>query len=191
VAPVQRSCVVGPTAGVSEHQPGHPIRVFAQESERHVTTHRHSADDRLTDAFGVQQGVHVIGQQVQIRCGWWVGQLGARAETAQVGAEEPHPVGEPGADRIEEPGVEREGVQQNERRRHAGDFATAGRRLTRIIGHMSETIFTPGAEVLTTRGGGTVVDVRATPAGKFVIGVEDANGEVNYFTEKALRLAQS
>jgi len=56
---------------------------------------------------------------------------------------------------------------------------------------MSDTIFTPGAEVLTTRGRGTVVDVRATPSGKFVIGVEDAGGEVGYFTEKALRLASS
>jgi DNA polymerase II small subunit/DNA polymerase delta subunit B len=56
---------------------------------------------------------------------------------------------------------------------------------------MSETIFTPGAEVLTTRGRGAVVDVRATPSGKFVFGVEDPSGEVTYFTEKALRLAQS
>ncbi|WP_164545300.1 hypothetical protein [Antribacter gilvus] len=56
---------------------------------------------------------------------------------------------------------------------------------------MSNTIFTPGADVFTTRGRGEVVDVRATPSGTFVIGVEDDNGEVNYFTEKALRLAQS
>lgn len=56
---------------------------------------------------------------------------------------------------------------------------------------MSATIFTPGADVFTTRGRGTVVDVRATPSGKFVIGVEDASGEVSYFTEKALRPAQS
>ncbi|WP_460708445.1 hypothetical protein [Myceligenerans halotolerans] len=55
---------------------------------------------------------------------------------------------------------------------------------------MSDTIFTPGADVITARGRGTVVDVRATPSGKFVFGVEDANGEVSYFTEKALRLAQ-
>lgn len=56
---------------------------------------------------------------------------------------------------------------------------------------MSETIFTPGADVLTPGGRGAVVDVRATPSGKFVIGVEDADGEVTYFTEKALRLAQN
>jgi DNA polymerase II small subunit/DNA polymerase delta subunit B len=56
---------------------------------------------------------------------------------------------------------------------------------------MSDTIFTPGADVFTTRGRGAVVDVRATPSGKFVFGVEDVNGEVNYFTEKALRLASS
>jgi hypothetical protein len=55
---------------------------------------------------------------------------------------------------------------------------------------MSESIFTPGAEVVTARGRGAIVDVRATPSGKFVYGVEDADGEVAYFTEKALRLAE-
>lgn len=54
---------------------------------------------------------------------------------------------------------------------------------------MNESLFTPGAEVISTRGGGVIVDVRATPSGKFVFGVEDADGEVSYFTEKALRLA--
>ena len=48
----------------------------------------------------------------------------------------------------------------------------------------------PGTEVLTPHGQGSVVDVRATPAGKFVVGVEDAEGEVRHFTEKAIRLAQ-
>lgn len=61
----------------------------------------------------------------------------------------------------------------------------------RIIWRMSDTIFTPGADVVTPRGRGTVIDIRATPSGKFVVGVEDDNGEVNYFTEKALRLAPS
>lgn len=56
---------------------------------------------------------------------------------------------------------------------------------------MSERIFTPGAEVVTPRGRGEMVDVRATPSGKFVFGVEDAAGEVHYFTERALRLAGS
>lgn len=56
---------------------------------------------------------------------------------------------------------------------------------------MGETIFTPGADVLTARGRGAVIDVRTTPAGTFVIGVEDVDGEVRYFTEKALRLANS
>lgn len=55
---------------------------------------------------------------------------------------------------------------------------------------MSETIFTPGADVFTPRSRGTVIDVRATASGKFVIGVENTNGEVHYFTERALRLAQ-
>lgn len=56
---------------------------------------------------------------------------------------------------------------------------------------MSDSIFTPGAAVITTRGRGAVIDVRATPSGKFVFGVEGADGEVDYFTEKALRLAES
>ncbi|MFC9561308.1 hypothetical protein [Agromyces sp. NPDC056965] len=56
---------------------------------------------------------------------------------------------------------------------------------------MSDTIFTPGAEVFTPRGRGEIVDVRATPAGKFVFGVENVDGEVHYFTEKAIRLAGS
>lgn len=56
---------------------------------------------------------------------------------------------------------------------------------------MRETILTPGADVLTPRGRGTVIDLRATPSGRFVIGVEDVTGEVSYFTEQALRLATS
>ncbi|MDR5701935.1 hypothetical protein [Agromyces aerolatus] len=55
---------------------------------------------------------------------------------------------------------------------------------------MSESIFTPGAEVTTPRRRGEVVDVRATASGKFVFGVEDIDGEVRYFTERALRLAR-
>lgn len=56
---------------------------------------------------------------------------------------------------------------------------------------MKRTVNTPGTEVLTPRGPGIVLDVRATASGKFVIGVENADGEVDYFTEKALRLAES
>lgn len=55
---------------------------------------------------------------------------------------------------------------------------------------MSSSTFTPGADVITPRGRGAVLDVRATPAGKFVIGVEDETGEVSYFTEGVVRLAQ-
>lgn len=56
---------------------------------------------------------------------------------------------------------------------------------------MSNAIFSPGTHVVTTRGQGIVIDVRATPSGTFVIGVEDDAGEVRYFTEKALRPASS
>jgi DNA polymerase II small subunit/DNA polymerase delta subunit B len=53
---------------------------------------------------------------------------------------------------------------------------------------MSETILTPGADVITPRGRGVVVDVRATPSGRLLIGVEDVTGEVGYFTQKVVRL---
>lgn len=55
---------------------------------------------------------------------------------------------------------------------------------------MSDSIYRPGTLVLTVRGRGTVVDARATPSGKWVFGVENAEGEVSYFTEKALRLTE-
>lgn len=51
---------------------------------------------------------------------------------------------------------------------------------------MSETIFTPGAAVITPHGRGTIVEVRAA----VVFGVEDAEGEVRTFTAKALQLAR-
>lgn len=56
---------------------------------------------------------------------------------------------------------------------------------------MSDTLFTPGADVFTTSGRGAVVDVRPSATGKFIFGVENEAGEVSYFTEKALRLAQA
>lgn len=56
---------------------------------------------------------------------------------------------------------------------------------------MSTTTHTPGADVITPTGRGVVIDVRATPSGAWVVGVEDDEGRVRYFTEKALRLAQA
>ena len=56
---------------------------------------------------------------------------------------------------------------------------------------MTDSFFTPGDDVLTPRARGTVIDVQATPSGKWVFGVEDDDGAVNYFTSRALRLAQS
>lgn len=52
-------------------------------------------------------------------------------------------------------------------------------------------MFKPGDDVSTPHARGTVVDVRATPSGTWVFGVEDADGAVGYFTAKALRLAQN
>lgn len=56
---------------------------------------------------------------------------------------------------------------------------------------MTDTSFKPGDDVFTPHARGTVIDVRATPSGKWVYGVEDDTGGVSYFTSRALRLAQS
>lgn len=55
---------------------------------------------------------------------------------------------------------------------------------------MSDVFFKPGDDVVTPDARGTVVDVSATPSGKWVFGVEHADGEVRYFTSRALRLAE-
>jgi len=56
---------------------------------------------------------------------------------------------------------------------------------------MSATGFRPGDDVYTPHARGTVIDVRATPSGKWVFGVEDSNGAVSYFTERSLKPATS
>jgi len=71
--------------------------------------------------------------------------------------------------------------------------ASRGRRSGRSIrsvGRMTDTVYKPGDEVLTTIGRGTVIDVRATPSGKWVFGVEDAEGAVGYFTNEGLGPAE-
>ncbi|MFZ1412437.1 MAG: hypothetical protein WAS07_13355 [Micropruina sp.] len=52
---------------------------------------------------------------------------------------------------------------------------------------MPKTTFRPGDEVVTPRSRGTIIDICATPSGQFIFGVEDATGEVTYFTPKALQ----
>lgn len=52
---------------------------------------------------------------------------------------------------------------------------------------MTRTTFKPGDEVFTTRSRGIIIDICATPSGQFIFGVEDADGEVIYYTPKALR----
>ncbi len=56
---------------------------------------------------------------------------------------------------------------------------------------MTDTAFKPGDHVLTPHARGTVIDVRPTPSGKWVFGVEDDDGEVKYFTPAGLRHAES
>ncbi|MEV4686059.1 hypothetical protein [Microbacterium sp. LWH3-1.2] len=55
---------------------------------------------------------------------------------------------------------------------------------------MTRTAFKPGDDVFTTRSRGFIIDMRATPSGKWVFGVEGADGEVSYFTSAGLRLAE-
>ena len=55
---------------------------------------------------------------------------------------------------------------------------------------MTDTAFKPGDDVFTPHARGIVIDVRATPSGKWVFGVEEDSGVVGYFTTKALRLTQ-
>lgn len=56
---------------------------------------------------------------------------------------------------------------------------------------MTDIFFKPGDAVSTPHSQGLVLDVRPTPSGKWVFGIEHESGEVTYFTSKALRLAQS
>lgn len=56
---------------------------------------------------------------------------------------------------------------------------------------MTDNAFKLGDDVFTPRARGTVIDVRPTPSGKWVFGVEDGDGEVGYFTGKALRIAEN
>lgn len=58
-------------------------------------------------------------------------------------------------------------------------------------GRMTDNAFKPGDDGFAQGARGTVIDVRATPSGKWVFGVEDANGTVDYYTARALRLASS
>ncbi|MBD8023316.1 hypothetical protein [Microbacterium gallinarum] len=55
---------------------------------------------------------------------------------------------------------------------------------------MTETAFKPGETVVTPREPGTIIDVRATPSGRWVYGVEHDSGEVGYFTGRALQRVQ-
>lgn len=52
---------------------------------------------------------------------------------------------------------------------------------------MTGTEFKPGDDVVTPRAVGTVIDVRPSPTGVWLYGVEDADGVVTYYTAKALR----
>lgn len=55
---------------------------------------------------------------------------------------------------------------------------------------MSDTAFSLGQDVFTAGARGIIIDVQPTPSGKWVYGVEDVNGAVMYFTEKALKRAR-
>lgn len=56
---------------------------------------------------------------------------------------------------------------------------------------MNDTALKLGDDVLTPRARGTIIDLRPAPSGAWLFGVEYADGEVGYFTARALRPAQS
>lgn len=55
---------------------------------------------------------------------------------------------------------------------------------------MTGSTFTLGDVVDTPAGQGTIIDLRATPSGRWVFGVESTGGTVNHFTEQALSHAR-
>lgn len=55
------------------------------------------------------------------------------------------------------------------------------------LARMTGTEFKPGDDVVTPRAVGTVIDVRPSPTGVWLYGVEDADDVVTYYTAKALR----
>lgn len=59
----------------------------------------------------------------------------------------------------------------------------------RSISDMADASFKLGDDVFTSGVRGIIIDVRATPSGKWVYGVEDTNGSVDYYTDKALKRA--
>jgi len=60
-----------------------------------------------------------------------------------------------------------------------------------MLGRMTDDAFKPGDDVFIQGARGTVIDVRATPSGQWVFGVQDANGTVDCYTARALRFASS
>lgn len=54
---------------------------------------------------------------------------------------------------------------------------------------MSDRTYKPGDDVNTMYGTGTIIDMRATPSGTWVFGVEDVHGAVNYVTPRAIQPA--
>ena len=56
---------------------------------------------------------------------------------------------------------------------------------------MTATRFKPGDHAFTPRSQGVVIDVRPTPSGTWVFGVEDDDGEVKNFAPAGIRHAES
>ena len=106
---------VGRGPGVGEDQARDPLRVLAQEGEGHVAAHRQPAQHHPPQAQPVEQAGHqvgVAGHGVAVHA---VRGAGA-AEAEQVGGD--HPPGRREVLDLGRPhaGVQREGVEQHERR---------------------------------------------------------------------------
>ncbi len=62
--------------------------------------------------------------------------------------------------------------------------------VSRIVEGMTDINPKLGDDVDAPGGRGSIIDVRATPSGKWIYGVENATGEVSYYTSRALRPTQ-
>jgi hypothetical protein len=128
-----RGVVVGGGLGVEEADAGEQAAVPLGEGEDDVAAHRDPGDDGAVDPGGAQGRGDGVGVGLQGRLGRSADLpgdgTGVRrvAEAGRVDRDDGE-VGQQGDDLVPHPGVEREGVQQNERKPLVGAVAVQGKR---------------------------------------------------------------